>query len=155
MSARIGAIIGLFFALVWLNVGLQAMAGPWRIAVGAAGVIATIVAGVRAWRRPLDTGRFDRKWYLIAVAGELAAMALVGALFDFHDAPSIMWAIIGIIVGLHFIGLWRAVDDRRFLWLAGGMTAINIIALALTPGAGMQMLTGFGSSAALVLAVAA
>lgn len=155
MSLRIGSLIGLFFALVWLNVGLQVMAGPWRIALGIAGVVAIVWAAVHAWRRPLDAGRFARKWYLIAVAGELAAMALVGALFDFHDAPSIMWAIIGIIVGLHFIGLWRAVDDRRFLWLAAGMTAVNAVALVLTPGAAMQTLTGFGSSAALILAVAA
>jgi hypothetical protein len=40
---------------------------------------------------------------------------------------------IGLIVGLHFIGLWRATDLSLFLWTAGALCIVCAVA-AFLPG---------------------
>ena len=39
--------------------------------------------------------------------------------------------IVGIIVGLHFIGLWAATRSKRFLGVAGGMCVVSAIAIPM------------------------
>lgn len=153
MSARIGGLIALFFALVWLWLGLSVLSGAAKIAVGAACVAAVLFAGWRGWHRPMTGRRFERNWYYIAVAGELAAMFVASYFLGRYGLTAYVWPVIGIIVGLHFIGFWRAAGGSRFLWLAGGMTAINLVALAFPVGPEMLAVSAFGSFAALALAV--
>jgi hypothetical protein len=60
--------------------------------------------------------------------------------------------VAGVIVGRHFIGLWPAFGRRRFLGLALAMAAINLLAIFFPFAPGTRiMLSGFGSSAALLL----
>ena len=153
MSPRIGAIIAMCFSLVWLGLGLSALSGPAKIAVGVIGIAVFLLAARRAWLRPRSGLRFDRKWMYIGIFGELAAMLVAGYVIGQFALFAYVWPVIGIIVGLHFFAFWRATSDRRFLWLTAGMTAINLVALMLPLGQPMRAVTGFGSFAALVLAV--
>lgn len=41
---------------------------------------------------------------------------------------------IGIIVGLHFIGLWRASGETAFLGIAAAMCAVSTAAMVLPDG---------------------
>jgi hypothetical protein len=153
MNPRIGALIAVCFSLVWLWLGVSALNGAAKIVAGVIGLAITFVAARRAWLRPPGGLRFDRKWMYIAIFGELAAMYVAGYVMGRYALFAYVWPVIGAIVGLHFYAFWRATRDRRFLWLTGGMTAINLVALTLPLGQPMQLVNGFGSFAALVLAV--
>ncbi|MFT3978805.1 MAG: hypothetical protein QM688_17115, partial [Sphingomonas bacterium] len=59
---------------------------------------------------------------------------------------------VGVIVGLHFIGLWRANGEARFLHIALAMCMVSIGAMLL-PLAWRDASLGFGN--ALVLWVGA
>jgi len=73
-----------------------------------------------------------------------------------HDRQDVLLPVIGIIVGLHFIGLWLAWRRVQFLWLTGALVAINVLAMLLPlTRAARTMVSGFGSSASLLLAVLA
>jgi hypothetical protein len=153
MSPRIGALIALCFSLVWLYLGVTALTGATKIVAGAIGIAVVLYAARRAWVRPPGGLRFERKWMYIAIFGELAAMFVASYVMGQYGLFAYVWPVVGIIVGLHFYAFWRATRDRRFLWLTGGMTAINLVALMLPIGPPMQLVNGFGSFASLVLAV--
>ena len=73
-----------------------------------------------------------------------------------HQRTDLLFPAIGVIVGLHFIGLWLAWRRQQFLWLTGAMVAINLVALlAPLSNSGRLMLSGFGSSASLFIGVIA
>jgi hypothetical protein len=38
---------------------------------------------------------------------------------------------VGVIVGLHFIGLWMATGSRRFLGIAAAMCAVSVFSASL------------------------
>jgi len=59
---------------------------------------------------------------------------------------------LGVIIGLHFIGLWKASGMARFLGIAAAMTIVSLAACALPPPL-RDMVTGFGN--ALVLWIGA
>ena len=61
--------------------------------------------------------------------------------------------MIGIVVALHFIGLWWATGDARFLVLTGAMLAVNLVALLFPPASvAMFAVSGLGSWACLTTA---
>jgi hypothetical protein len=90
------------------------------------------------------------------VIAEVAAIAFAQSWLTTHHREDLLFPVVGIIVGLHFIGLWLAWRRDQFLWLTGAMVAINLAALAapLTQD-GQTMLSGFGSSVSLFVAVMA
>ena len=153
MSRRAATVIALVFAALWLRIGAAALPGRWPIVVGIAGIVALALICVLAGRRSSPgEGRFDRSRYRLAVLGELAGFAFLAWLLSSYPLERYIWPAIGIVVGLHFIGLWWASGRRRFLVLSGGMTAINLVALVV-PAAVMVPLSGLGSAAALAAAV--
>lgn len=149
-------LIGLFFGFLWLLVGAAA-SGRAAIPVIAGGALVFGLAGWRVVRRGGRGGRrFHRGYYLAAVAFELAAIVGAQAWLAAHGRAFLLFPVVGVIVGLHFIGLWLAAEDRRFLWLSGALVAINAAALLgpLAPRVRIMM-SGFGSSAALLASAAA
>jgi hypothetical protein len=153
------SLIGLFFGLLWLFVGASAISGPLAIAVGAGG--GALFAGA-AWRvirgggRGRSGGRFDRRYYIAAVAAEVLAIIVAQSWLAAHGQSALLLPVVGVIVGLHFIGLWLAMGVQRFLWLTGALVGLNLAALLLPLSPpGRVILSGLGSSFALLVAVAA
>ena len=156
MTARRGAFVVLAFALVWLWVGASALAMPWRAVAGGVGVVALATVAWRVLRRPValgDTRQFNRGRFWIAVAFEVIAGSAAGSLLGNAGLIGYLWPAIGVIVALHFVGLWWATGDPRYLTLMATMLAVNVIALRFPPGATMLAISGLGSSACLALAL--
>lgn len=157
MTARRGTFVVLAFALVWLWIGANALAMPWRVVAGGVGGVVLGAVAWRALRRPValgSTGRFDRRRFGITVALEVGAATLAGSLLGRFGLIGYVWPTLGVIVALHFIGLWWATGDPRYITLMWTMLAVNVIALFSPPGgAAMLAISGIGSSAALALAV--
>ncbi|MDP1028541.1 hypothetical protein Q5H91_15060 [Sphingomonas sp. KR1UV-12] len=153
MSPFTGRAIGLAFAALWLFLGAVALPLPWRYLAGALGLAAILLLGVRAWRmNERRTGLFDMRRYRLSVALEFGAIALAGFLLDRVGLGGYLIPVVGIIVGLHFVGLWWAGGGPQYLRLAGIMTAIDAGALLLPPGSrAMQAAAGLGSAAALAM----
>jgi hypothetical protein len=154
----ISALIGLAFGLFWLFVGANAVHGPAATVIAVAGCLIFALAAL--WivirRRRTRGRRFAAGYYLAAVGAEVVAIVAAQNWLAAHGQKQLLFPVVGIIVGLHFIGLWLATGDRVFAWLTSVMVAINLAALLLPldPDA-RHMVSGFGSSAALLVAVAA
>lgn len=110
--------------------GLPRSWTPW--AAVAAIAIALFLLG-RLWFSASSdsTGLFRRRAYLIAVLLEVAALAGSGIVLPRYGLQAYVVPVIGIIVGLHFIGLWRASAKPIFLWIAGAMCAVSTAAIVL------------------------
>ncbi|HEY8949779.1 MAG TPA: hypothetical protein VIM56_12910 [Rhizomicrobium sp.] len=125
----IPATIGLFFGGLWCWLGAQGLPPIWQMPVGVAGILASLLLIARLWRMKTLAGTgnamFGRSAYLLAVAFEVAAIVLFTNLAPKYGWQDQLIPVVGIIVGLHFIGLWRATMMTRFLWIAGGMVAIS------------------------------
>jgi hypothetical protein len=152
----IAALIGLGFAWLWLLVGSNAAAAAGLpIAIAGSALIA-----FTAWRtvgRPrARMGTFVAKYYIAAVVGELVAIIAAQSWLASHRLEGLLFPAIGVIVGLHFIGLWLAMGSKRFLWLTAALVSVNMLALLLPLARAQRvMLSGFGSSASLLVSVAA
>lgn len=157
MTPRGGAVVVLVFATVWLWLGVTALPMPWRAIVGAFGCVALLAVAWQVLRRPATAGdgrRFHRGKFLIAVAFEIVAANIGAWLLGRMGLTGYIWPMLGIVVALHFIGLWWATLDPRFITLTIAMLAVNVVALFFTPGgAAMLAITGLGSSAVLAAAM--
>lgn len=153
MTPFTGRAIGLAFAGLWLFLGVMALPVPWRYGVAALGAIVILALAIRAWRMDeRRTGLFRMGRYRISVVAEFAAIALAGYLLSNAGLGGYVIPVAGIIVGLHFIGLWWAGGGPQYLRLAGIMTAIDAAALLLPPGShAMQAVAGLGSAATLAV----
>jgi hypothetical protein len=92
----------------------------------------------RLWRtrRPGgDAGMFRRRTYLIAVILEVAALYAVALLLPRSGLGAFLVPAVGLVVGLHFIGLWRATGLSRFFWIAVCMSAVSILSMGLPASA--------------------
>jgi hypothetical protein len=158
----IAATIGAVFGGLWGVVGTQALPPGWRGPAYAAVAAVTLGLLVRLWRAaPARPGErlFGRSAYRWAVAGELAAIYAASALLPRWGLRAFFIEVVGIIVGLHFIGLWRATGARRFLFICAGMVAVSAAAMALPARIGETAArdagAGFGNALVLWAAVAA
>jgi hypothetical protein len=154
-SRPIPGTIGLFFGGVWGVFGAQALAAEWR-AIGIAGaVLVTAVLIALLWRSGGDAGGrglFRRRTYYLAVGFEVAAIVAANLLLPSFGLQAYALQALGVIIGLHFIGLWQASGMARFLGIAAAMTIVSLAACALPPPL-RDMVTGFGN--ALVLWIGA
>lgn len=157
MTARIGAFVVVGFAAVWLWIGARALPGPWPVIVGVIGVAVLLGVAWHILRRPAWVGRprrFDRGRFAVAVAFEVIAANLAAGYLGRTGQIGYLWPALGIVVALHFIGLWWATEDRRYIALTGTMLAANVAALSFAAGSsGMSAMTGLGSSMALTVAL--
>jgi hypothetical protein len=152
----IGGLIGLAFGWLWLLVGSTA-AGSAGTAFLIGGSAVFLQAAWRTiTREQPDEGRFNAVYYVAAVVAEIVAVAASQSWLSAHQRGDLLFPVVGIVVGLHFIGLWLASRREAFLCLSGAMVAINLLALLLPLSAPARtMLSGFGSSFSLLVAVVA
>ena len=153
--ARLPALIPLGFALWWLWQGIAALPQGWRAGIGIAGAVTIIAVAAHVMTRPPRPRdvRFRFGWrFAVVVAIEVAGLTVALNLLQSAGRLDLLLPAIGIVVGLHFLGIWWVNPQRRYLWLAGAMTAINVAALFL---ADPRAVSGLGSALALGVAVAA
>lgn len=151
------ALIGLVFGGLWGLIAAMSLPEAGR-AVGTLAVTAlTGFLVIMVWRRPVaSTGSgplFGRALYLIAVSAELVASYAASVLTPRLGVQPYFVQAVGMIVGLHFLGLWAASRMIRYVWIAGGMCFISVAAMFLPETVGLlharDFLTGLGNAVVL------
>lgn len=134
-SKPIPGTIGIVFGGLWAIIAATALTPGWRLPMAIAGVVVTIVLVVRLWRTPappMDGNRlFGRRAYQIAVILEVLAIYAASAVLPRLGLQDYFLQAVGLIVGLHFIGLYIASGSRRFLGIAAGMSIVSVAATAM------------------------
>ncbi len=150
-------LIGICFGGLWAIAGSMAISGTLRGVLILFSVVVTAGLLLRVSRsleaRESQNRMFHRGTYLIAVVLEALAIALAVALLPRWGYEGYLLQAIGVIVGLHFIGLWKASGSSRFLSISAGMCILATGSILVQPKtAGLKSgdaLTGLGN--ALVL----
>jgi hypothetical protein len=138
-ARSIGGSIGLFFGGLWCLIGALALPPAGQIPAAMTGFAISAVLIIRLWRAPAIASAgaimFGRKAYMIAVALEVVAIVMAANLLPHYGLAAYFIPVLGIIVGLHFIGLWVATRMSRaatpLLWIAGGMVAVSALSAFL------------------------
>lgn len=146
---QIGTIVGVAFGCAWGIAGSLPLPAVWRIAgiLGSIAASAILILLVRS--APASTGgHFNGAIYGIAVTAEFVAIAIAGVVLNRMKKSSFIPPAVASIVGLHFIGLWLATGNTRFLWLAGILCAIGLGAATMGKAARLPV-AGIGSALAL------
>ena len=153
--------IGLLFGGLWGVLAGLAAPASWRGPGVLLAVLVSMILIYRLWRRGgavgMGSGLFRRGPYLVAVALEFVAISAAANLLPRFGLGAYFIESLGLIVGLHFVGLWKATGQAAFLWIAAGMCSVSIAAMGLPQAWNgieiRQAVTGFGN--ALVLWIGA
>jgi hypothetical protein len=81
----------------------------------------------------LRSGTFRGQVYGVAVVLDGMGIVMAAGLLRHFSLSQFLFPAIGFVVGLHFIGLWRATDLSLFLWTAGALCIVCAVA-AFLPG---------------------
>jgi hypothetical protein len=152
---QIGILIGVIAGAGWALAGAAALEGQARAfaVFGALGL--SVLLGVATADLPSAamSGRFDGGIYGVAVTAETIAILGAVALLRRWARQDWLPPVIAVIVGLHFLGLWRATGSLVFVALAAGLCVVGI-AGSLVPASRRLLVVGFGCAAALWAAAA-
>ena len=147
---QIGVLIGVIAGGGWALAGAASLRGALRViaVIGSLGL--SVLLGVATADLPSTamTARFDGGIYGIAVTAE--TIAILGAVALLRRSARQDWLppVIAVIVGLHFLGLWRATGSLVFVALAAGLCVVGIGG-SLVPDSRRLLVVGFGCAAAL------
>ena len=153
-GTAVPAMVGTGFGGLWACIAALALPAPWRNWMLLSAGIVTLALIVRLWRYPApksgDGRLFRTRAYRAAVIAELAAICAAWLLLPGIGLQAYVIQILGIIVGLHFIGLWAADRARRLLILAASMCILSSLAALLPETAGpvhvRDAATGLGNA---------
>ncbi len=128
-SKPIPATIGTTFGSLWALIAATALPPAWRSTVAVVAALTTALLIWRLWRENQRTPNaperlFGKRAYQIAVAAELVAIYVASITLPRLGWQGYLIQTVGIIVGLHFIGLWAATESACFLKIAGCMCVI-------------------------------
>jgi hypothetical protein len=128
------AAAGVAFGCGWAIAGATALPRRWRAwAAGLSiGVSAALVATPAGFHPPRPAGVFRGNVYGWAVVLETVGILSMVWLLRRLPLTRFLLPSVGFIVGLHFIGLWKATDLPRFLWTAAA-TCIVCVSAAFLP----------------------
>jgi hypothetical protein len=153
---KLSRLIGWFFGTLWATIAVSGLPHAYQGAGYAVAVVLALFFLVRLWRakysgesRPL----FQTRAYLVSVVAEVVAIYAASSLLTRHGAQQQVLPAVGVIVGLHFIGLWLATRSRRFLSITAGMCLVSLVSMVLPfglHGVGLRFLV-LGAGNALVL----
>lgn len=153
-GAAIGAMVGAGFGGLWAIAGALGLPAKARmpaifLSLAVTGALAAAAAAIPG--PGAGSGIFDGTVYGIAVAAESIAIAVAATVL--RRRRDFLLPAIGFIVGLHFIGLWKATTLTLFLAVAAGMCAVCLGSLLLERGSGelgpRQAAAGFGCAMVL------
>lgn len=152
-NVRTGVIVLTAMGILWWAIGGYSIPLPWKYAVLGLGLLLAGLLLGRSLLMPARLHKLDRTLFLLSVLFEaLATAACVWALIKLRMGGYIFPAI-AIIVGLHFIGMWKASDRTDCLWLAALLCVIAIAVLPLPLPLRNQSL-GFSVAATLWICAA-
>jgi hypothetical protein len=159
-GATTGSIAGVGFGCAWSLAGSSGLPRHYHelgvmLSIAISAVLITALL-TRSGAQP--EAKFRGRVYAVAVVLEvLGIFVAVFALQKLGQEGFLMPAI-GFVVGLHFIGLWKALDMSLFLWVAAIMCVLCVIA-AFLPGAkfpgginARMVLSGIGCAVVLWVA---
>ena len=157
-----GALIAAIFGGVWALAGSAGLAGRSRGTIMAlcAAIAAMLIVFVLTRPPTAAAGFFKPTIYGWSVAGEVIAIVLAVVLLRIRRRADFILPSVGLIVGLHFIGMWKAIGLVLFLAVAVAMSAVSLVAFFL-PGrnakgfSARQAVAGFGCAIVLWLAALA
>jgi hypothetical protein len=159
-GATIGSMVGAGFGGLWAVAGAFGL--PVRARMPAIFLALAVTAGLIAASVSIPapgggSGIFDGAVYGIAVAAESIAIAVAAIVL--RRRRELLMPAIGFIVGLHFIGLWKATTLTLFLAVAAGMCAASLGSLLVPERSGggfgaRQAVAGFGCAVVLWAAAA-
>ena len=148
-SAQIGTIAGVLFGCAWGIAGTLPLPPVWRTAGILESLAVSALLVLFIYRAQGSAGGyFNGAIYGIAVTAEVVAIVIAGVILSRTGRSTLIPPVVAVIVGLHFIGLWRAMGSVSFLWLAGALCAVGLFAAAMRPGARLPA-TGIGSALSL------
>lgn len=149
------------FGGLWSFLAATGLPKGLRLPAEGVGFLVTIALVASLWKRSASGGSsagfLHRRGYIVAVSLEVVAICAASALLTRYGLKSYFIQAVGVIVGLHFIGLWQATRSSRFLWIAACMSGVSALSACL-PGVWngfdpRDVVTGFGN--ALVLWIGA
>ncbi len=132
----IGSVVGVAFGCAWGIAGATALPRPcqaWALA-SCIGISAVLIVALTLPHKQRPSGTFRGHIYGMTVAFEAAAILATIWLLKRFAQPQFLLPAIGFIVGLHFLGLWKATDLRVFLWTALAMCLVCGLAASLPGG---------------------
>ena len=147
---QIGLLIGSVAGCGWAFAGASALPRAARGgAFLAAGVIGAALAAA-TMRMPARavTGTFDGAVYGIAVTAETVGIIVTALVLRRLGRGDWLAPAVAILVGLHFLGLWRATARATFIAVALGMCLVGAVGLAV-PRRQRLAVTGIGCALAL------
>jgi hypothetical protein len=132
-SPTIGAIVGIAFGCAWGLGGATGLPHPWREwAMGISIAISlALFAALVLPHAPRHSGTFRGLTYGIAVTFEVVAIFATAWFLNRLSLQAFLLPAVGFIVGLHFIGLWKATDLTVFLYTAVALCVVCVLAAAL------------------------
>ena len=135
-SKPIASAIGTIFGGLWAYLAAAESPPGWQLPLTLLAGLVTLLLIARLWgtRPPAGDAKerlFGRKPYLLAVVLEVGAIYLASILLPRFGLEAYFLQVVGIIVGLHFIGLWRATGASRFIGIAVGMCVVSAAATLL------------------------
>jgi hypothetical protein len=123
--------IGWLFGTLWAYLGACALPRPYDRASCAFGLVIALIFLARLWKRepPIAaTGPlFRTPAYLVSVVAEVLAINAVSILLPRFGAQRQVLSAVGVIVGLHFVGLWIATRSPGFLRITAGMCFVSLL----------------------------
>lgn len=155
-NAAIGATVGAAFGCAWGIVGSLGLPPEFRTAgiVVAAGISAALIIALVVHPNTLASTKFRGLIYGGAIVFEVVVIIVGSIPLQKPSLQRFILPFVGFVVGLHFIGLWKATDLRLFLWIAGAMCLVCVVAAFLPSrrpdGVDMQIaVTGMGCAVVL------
>jgi hypothetical protein len=132
-AGSVGAIVGVAFGCAWGIAGATALPAPWRAwVVGLSiGISAALVVALAVLPARRKAGTFRGREYGVIVALEAVGIVMAVRILEHFSLSQFLLPVIGFIVGLHFIGLWKATDLSLFLWIAGALCIVCVVAVFL------------------------
>lgn len=155
-NAAIGATVGTAFGCAWGIVGSLGLPRDARTAgiVVASGISAALIVALVVHPNTLTSTKFRGWIYGGAIAFEVIVIILGSIPLQRPSLQQYILPFVGFVVGLHFIGLWKATDLRLFLWIAAAMCLVCVVAAFLPSrrpdGVDLRIaVTGIGSAVVL------
>lgn len=146
---QIGTIVGVAFGCAWGIAGGLSLSRQWRTVTVSGSILISVVLAILIYRSPSRVhAPFDGAIYGMAVSAEVIAILATIAVLTRMGKSGFIPSAVATIVGLHFLGLWKATEDATFIWLAGALCLVGAVSASLKSPLRMPV-TGLASAIAL------